>query len=248
LNIKPIKISLFLLLILSVLFGITFLSEKGAIKKNQIEEDGFYFSGISIKYPTYETFLGSEKTATITKEDVLKVTNIVTPISETSLDASNKKDSIDLAMKKGSLSKPDFSTIDTTQIQRIIYPVDNPEFVQQLKSKLSSESCRIIHYGDSQLEGDRITGYLRNRLQGMYGGNGPGFLPLKPVYDQVAAEITPSKNWFRYAKFDPTKKKLKHKKYGAYMSVSRFTEYAEVLPDSIAIDSFPIVKAFKKIV
>ena len=239
-KIKPIQISIFLILLLSVLFGITFLSNKGAIKKTQVEEDGFSIKGVSIKYPTYTNFLGLEKTDKPIKEDVLKVTKLVTPIDNDTLQDTLSIDSI---AKQDNSVKLDFSKIDSTQLQRIIYPKDNPDFIKELKIKLSSKSCRIIHYGDSQIEGDRITGYLRNRLQGMYGGNGPGFLPLKPVYEQNMALIEPSTNWLRHARFDPTKKRFKHKKYGVYMSVSRFTEYLEVMPDSIAIDSLPVVKA-----
>ncbi|GAB4382925.1 MAG: hypothetical protein Kow0075_14950 [Salibacteraceae bacterium] len=36
----------------------------------------------------------------------------------------------------------------------------------------------VAHYGDSQIEGDRITSYLRGKLQQQFGGMGPGLLPL----------------------------------------------------------------------
>lgn len=37
---------------------------------------------------------------------------------------------------------------------------------------------RVVHYGDSQIEEDRITDILRERLQNQYGGGGVGLLPL----------------------------------------------------------------------
>ena len=37
---------------------------------------------------------------------------------------------------------------------------------------------RVVHYGDSQIEEDRITSTLRTYLQSEYGGLGPGLLPL----------------------------------------------------------------------
>lgn len=37
---------------------------------------------------------------------------------------------------------------------------------------------RIMHYGDSQIEEDRITATLRRRLQAKYGGHGVGLVPL----------------------------------------------------------------------
>ncbi len=239
-KIKPIQIALFLILILGALFGLMFLSQKEGIQKAQVREDGFFYDGVSLKYPTYRTFMGLDKDSSISKQDILEVTQIVTPLEE---EPEIEKSQMADILKTDSISRPDFSKIDTTRIVRIRYPDSNPDFVNELKRKLSSKSCRIIHYGDSQLEGDRITGYLRNRLQKMYGGSGPGFIPVKPVYNQLSALVTPSENWFRYAMFDPTQSKFRHRKYGAYLSVSRFTEHQKKQSDSTVIDSLPIVKA-----
>lgn len=38
---------------------------------------------------------------------------------------------------------------------------------------------RILHYGDSQIEQDRISCRLRERMQQYFGGGGPGLLPLR---------------------------------------------------------------------
>ena len=40
---------------------------------------------------------------------------------------------------------------------------------------------RIVHYGDSQIEEDRITGAIRERLQERFGGNGPGMMPARKL-------------------------------------------------------------------
>ena len=65
-------------------------------------------------------------------------------------------------------------------------PTDKPDIIINLLNKIKAESnkkvVRILHYGDSQLEGDRITNYLRNRFQKKFGGYGPGILlPLEPT-------------------------------------------------------------------
>ena len=41
-----------------------------------------------------------------------------------------------------------------------------------------NKQVRVVHYGDSQIEEDRITSTLRSHLQEQYGGIGPGLLPL----------------------------------------------------------------------
>ena len=42
----------------------------------------------------------------------------------------------------------------------------------------SSMPVRVVHYGDSQTEEDRITNILRERWQQQYGGGGVGLIPL----------------------------------------------------------------------
>lgn len=41
----------------------------------------------------------------------------------------------------------------------------------------SQKHVRIVHYGDSQIEEDRISAYLREQLQKRFGGGGPGMQP-----------------------------------------------------------------------
>lgn len=57
---------------------------------------------------------------------------------------------------------------------------DNDYFpnLRQALRGADTTQVRILHYGDSQIEEDRITGYLRRRLQEFYGGNGSGLIPL----------------------------------------------------------------------
>ncbi len=63
------------------------------------------------------------------------------------------------------------------------------------------------------------------------------------MYQQVSAQVTPSENWARYAYFDPTQEKFPHKKYGAYSSLSRFTQAYPTPIDSLTLDSLKVTKA-----
>ena len=38
---------------------------------------------------------------------------------------------------------------------------------------------RVLHWGDSTIAADGVTGTVRSRLQGVFGDGGPGFLPVK---------------------------------------------------------------------
>ena len=51
-------------------------------------------------------------------------------------------------------------------------------FYHKIKIEKSKDIIRILHFGDSQIEGDRISSVLREELQKIWGGSGTGFLPL----------------------------------------------------------------------
>ena len=60
----------------------------------------------------------------------------------------------------------------------------------------STLPVRVVYFGDSQIENDRITGALRMQLQQVFSGKGPGFVPLDQYYNtnhQLLIET--SKNW-----------------------------------------------------
>ena len=62
---------------------------------------------------------------------------------------------------------------------------------------------RILHYGDSQIEGDRITATIRNYMQRNHGGQGIGFLPVVPVANvAVTFQQDVSPNWKRFSVLD----------------------------------------------
>ena len=68
---------------------------------------------------------------------------------------------------------------------RLYFPGDDISLFDPLFAALDSartKQMRILHYGDSQIEEDRITGTLRNGLQERFGGSGPGILPFGNPY------------------------------------------------------------------
>ncbi|WP_430815837.1 GDSL-type esterase/lipase family protein [Carboxylicivirga sp. RSCT41] len=83
-----------------------------------------------------------------------------------------------------------------------------------LNSTKDNRNIRILHYGDSQIEGDRITAYIRETFQNRFGGCGPG---LTTVYDPQ--RINPSVwldskgDWKIHSVFN-RKYRLSNKAYG----------------------------------
>ncbi|MBL7472954.1 SGNH/GDSL hydrolase family protein [Robertkochia sediminum] len=227
---NPRNISVFLIASLLLMFGITFLSEGHVVKEGE-EEDGFMVFDQVVKYPTTETFMMAGK---VEHPNTESIDSIVANIAQVVVEEEAPEE----AVKEPVV---DYRKIDTSRIKRMDWPANKQEVIAKLKKQLSSGNCRIIHYGDSQLEGDRISAYVRNRLQGIYGGEGPGFVPVKQLYHQLKAKVTPSENWLRFAAFDPKHEKFDHKKYGAFTSVSRFTPY--IHKDSVSLDTIEVTEA-----
>jgi len=85
------------------------------------------------------------------------------------------------------------------------------------------EIVRIIHFGYSQIENDRISNYLRNKLQSRYGGYGAGYTPLyNPTL--VGAAIATEGKWYRYTNFANEKTK-EIAPFGLWNSFASFSPY-----------------------
>ncbi|MBQ6069925.1 MAG: hypothetical protein IJK84_10525 [Bacteroidales bacterium] len=94
-----------------------------------------------------------------------------------------RQDSLDavLDMKTDSLSayRQQLDSSDT----RFWFPNDDDRFFDALFAEMENtrhtgRTIRIMHYGDSQIEMDRMTNRLRAYMQLTFGGGGPGFVPF----------------------------------------------------------------------
>lgn len=89
---------------------------------------------------------------------------------------------------------------------------------------------RVMVFGDSQVEGDRISSMLRKQLQAEYGGTGPGLIqPVMPVAYTRTVDVRVSANWKRYNYLSYQEGSLPHRKLGPFMAVSGF-----FFPDSVS--------------
>lgn len=85
------------------------------------------------------------------------------------------------------------------------------------------EQIRIMYYGDSQIEGDRVTSSLRHMLREDHGGTGPGlFLPLMPVMYTKSVSLRASSNWKRYNYLSYREGEITHRDLGPFMTVCRY--------------------------
>lgn len=122
---------------------------------------------------------------------------------------------------------------------KLHYPAEGKQALHSFFAALesagsASKPIRILHYGDSQLEGDRITAYVRNKLQTQFGGNGPGLVAVADIVPHFSVARELSDNWTRYSVMTKKPKNQKHDRFGALSAFSRFTP---ILPDTVAPDS-----------
>lgn len=125
-------------------------------------------------------------------------------------------------------------------------------FFLQLKHA-KDKKIRILHFGDSQIEGDRITRFIRERMQEKFGGIGPGFIPAINIYNTISFETTHSKNFVRYTNFRG-KKLVNNNNYGLLNTVGRFspemsatTKTTTRLLDTAWIKISPGTTSYKKL-
>lgn len=77
----------------------------------------------------------------------------------------------------------------------------------------SGGKLRVLHYGDSQIETDRITNYLRNEMQKRFGGAGAGWVPAVEVVPTGAVKQSASDNWKRYTIYGKLDASVNHSRY-----------------------------------
>ncbi len=221
---KPIKILLFLLITGLILAPLTFL----------IPKKGIEIAGFNLKMLRWEKLLGQDS---IHHADISNI-----------LDAANQLDSLPDILEAGQNAKATegdsstktvkFPTVE--ELGKNVYRLNYNElgkqnlnfFFELLKSGAQQKRIvRVLHYGDSQIEGDRITSFLREKLQSRFGGFGPGVLPaIQPYESYFSISQTNTGNWFRFTTFGKKDPRVPHNRYGVLAAFSRF---APLWPDSI---------------
>jgi len=115
------------------------------------------------------------------------------------------------------------------EMLRIQWPNDDRNSLKNFllsleKVKLSSKKkVRVMHFGDSQIEGDRITSYIRNKFQKEYGGYGPGLIPIVEGVPSAVINQNNSDNWYRFTLFGRRDTNILNSRYAPLGSMGMFT-------------------------
>lgn len=106
---------------------------------------------------------------------------------------------------------------------------------------------RIMYYGDSQLECDRITDVLREHLQSEFGGNGAGLLPAMQTISTTTAHVATSPQLTRYVGFGAVGDRASHRRYGPLAQMATVNGRATFTLSAIGGKLFPHCSSFRKV-
>ena len=168
-NVKPLRIVGFITscILLLTLISLVFPKNGILLYTEPNDRDSSIIDTIKLKFPSFSSFFTLDTTKYANIDSILSYhvdSNLLKELHST-------KDSLE-AFRKISMDNP----------SRIHYPNNDKNVLHSLFEALENAedengSFRILHYGDSQIEMDRITSYLREELQVRFGGSGPGFQP-----------------------------------------------------------------------
>ena len=96
-------------------------------------------------------------------------------------------------------------------------------FVAFEQARKEGKTVRVAHYGDSQIELDRISQNLREALQVRFGGSGTGMFPALTTTPMASISHTASGGFVSYTLVgDSTSRRAAHRRYGPLTQVVGF--------------------------
>ncbi|MFN6379143.1 MAG: GDSL-type esterase/lipase family protein [Flavobacteriales bacterium] len=171
-----------------------------------IPKEGINLFGHQLKFKTIESLW--EKDSVIIPIDVEKLLAERDSLAS----AKEKADSISVTRSEG-ITSIQFKDQNSSSLFG---------FFEALESASSDGPIHILHYGDSQIEGDRMTGLLRTRLQSQFGGRGTGLISPVPLVSNSSISQTWSSNWKRFTAYGYEDMKTTHNRFGVMGAYGKF--------------------------
>lgn len=222
---RPGNVLLFLISVLTILFFVSLFFPKDGIKIND---------EVTLHFLTTDELFAID---TFEYADISGIISQSNAINDSVLMA-------ELSFEQETEEVFDTVRANADSLRATVHPIEYgpndsttlyPFFRQLRRLGSSGDLIRVLHYGDSQIEGDRMTSYIRFKLQQQFGGNGVGLQPAVSLYGyQISLKHTASDNWLRYTAFGNVDTTLEHNKYGALACFARYCPYPN---DSVPADT-----------
>ena len=192
---KPYKIILFIIAVFSLMASIGYL----------IPTEGISIGTINITFPSPKEIMQNRENNTYKP---LVDINTFFFGKETILKQIKEEQLSEYTKKKRNVLSYKYSPS---------YPNNNVEWIFPVFEALEnakSQKIRIIHYGDSQIEGDRMSNYLRTVLQKKFGGYGVGLIPAIQTIPSASIGQKCTKNLTRYLVYGSKNMRMSNQNYG----------------------------------
>ena len=149
-------------------------------------------------------------------------------LSEERVDVDAVLDALDsrFAMQEDTLAF--YRTFFYENPDRIWLPDDDYTYFDSIfvafeQARKEGKTVRVAHYGDSQIELDRISQNLREALQVRFGGSGTGMFPALTTTPMASISHTASGGFVSYTLVgDSTSRRAAHRRYGPLTQVVGF--------------------------
>ena len=183
-------------------------------------------NGIGISEDIRISFISPSE---IFKKDTLRKANVASLLSRTSVtddpESGEGEDIFHLADTVQKTRAEPIQPVNTDSLQQAIFKLQFADGAMDLLTSFfmkldglkdgSIKGTRILHFGDSQIENDRMTSLIRYRLQQNFGGSGSGLVPAIPLYaGNLAFDQTHMGEWLRYTIFGKRDTTIRHNCYG----------------------------------
>ncbi len=224
------KIFLFILCIFLLLAAIGFV----------MPEDGIQVAEVKLDFPSPQSIFSIK-------------TDTVIDVEKTLADLKREADLSQIKEVEDSLLF--FKDYISNNSARFYLPGNDYTFLDRFFSLLDSarageQAVHITHYGDSQIEMDRISSTFRQTLQTLFGGQGAGIVPAIQPIPSVSVSQSYSGDLSRYAIYgDTTNIRTSHRRYGLLASFSQLNGSATVSLRAAGYkQTQPNVKEFSRVI
>ena len=209
---KPFRIFIFFLAVLLLLLILSFLFPKQGISLG---------GDLRLSFMSFDELIREDSSTTSADLELLLAASTVTDDPESDPGTDLYSDIVEEEESFGVQVRP--ANVDSLkqEVHRIQFAEENVSllypFFRNLDQIASGHKrpTRILHFGDSQIENDRMTSLIRYRIQRNFGGTGSGLVQAIPLYSgSLSYRQEEEGEWLRYTYFGRRDSTIAHKSYG----------------------------------
>lgn len=187
---KSYKITLFLFIVIALLGSVAYF----------FPPDGMQVGALHLKFPPISDFLVPKDTVEVEIPEISPEELLAQQLAE----MHNEEDARHRAFFRSSAARIHFPNDSIVLFDSFFAALDSAK----------STPMRILHYGDSQIEEDRITRTLRDELQHQFGGSGVGYIPIIQTVPTFSLRQSASSDLQRYLIYGQKSYRATHSRYG----------------------------------